>query len=184
MAKSDASRKWYVLIGVCLLGYVGFLDSSIVNTILPGIQRDLTASIGQLQWIMTGFLMMLSMFMVTMGRFGDIYGCRKVLYIGVLIFAGASLGAGLSWDPRILIAFRIVQGIACGITFTCSAALITHVWPENERGRALGLYAAITGSGLAAEPVPGGLLLSVLSWRCSTCRASVASPPTSSASCC
>lgn len=157
--------KWLALTGISILSLVVFVDFTIVNTILPAIQRDLHASVDDLQWVMNAFILMLMVFMVTMGRLGDIYGRRKVLYIGVIIFALASFLAGASQTPQFLIAFRFVQGIAGAVTLTCGAALATHHFPESEKGRALAIFMSITGFGLAVGPLLGGLFVSLLSWR-------------------
>jgi MFS family permease len=88
-------KRWIALIGISILSFVVFIDFIIVNTILPGIQRDLHASVDELQWVMNAFFLMLTVFMVTMGRLGDIFGRRRVFYTGVIIFALASFMAPL-----------------------------------------------------------------------------------------
>ena len=158
-------KKWRALTGISILSFVGFIDYSLVNTILPGIQRDLSATVDQLQWVMNVFFMMLAMFMVTMGRLGDIYGRRRVFYTAVFVFGAASLTAGASPTPEILIACRTVQGIAGAAIFTCAAALVSFHFPANEQGRAMGMFMSITGLGLAIGPVLGGFFMSALSWR-------------------
>ena len=160
-----AENRWMALIGISILSFVVFIDFTIVNTILPGIQRELNASVDQLQWVMNAFFLVMTIFMVTMGRLGDIYGRRRVLYIGVIVFALASFLAGTADSPQFLIAFRFVQGIAAALTITSGASLVTHHFPESEQNKAMAIYMSITGFGLAVGPVLGGLFLSVLSWR-------------------
>jgi EmrB/QacA subfamily drug resistance transporter len=163
---ADASpNRWLALIGISTLSFVVFIDFTIVNTILPGIQRELHATVGQLQWVMNAFFLVLTIFMVTMGRLGDIYGRRRVLYAGVIVFALASFLAGAAESPQFLIACRFLQGIAGAVTLTCGAALATHHFPESEKSRALAIFMSITGFGMAVGPVLGGLFLSALSWR-------------------
>jgi EmrB/QacA subfamily drug resistance transporter len=103
--------------------------------------------------------------MVTMGRLGDIYGRRRVLYTGVVVFALASFLAGTADNPQFLIACRFLQGMAGAVTLTCGAALVSHHFPEAEQGRAMAVFMSITGFGLAVGPVLGGLFLTALSWR-------------------
>jgi MFS family permease len=103
--------------------------------------------------------------MVTMGRLGDVFGRRRVLYSGVIVFALASFLAGTSPSAEFLIACRTIQGIASAVVLTCGAALVTHHFPEDEQGRALGVFMSITGFGLAIGPVLGGLFVTALSWR-------------------
>lgn len=163
---ADPSRnKWLALTGVSILSFVVFIDFTIVNTILPGIQRELHATVGELQWVMNAFFLMLTAFMVTMGRLGDIYGRRRVLYSGVIVFALASFLAGTADSPEFLVACRFLQGLAGAVTLTCGAALVSHHFPEAERGKALAVFMSITGFGMAVGPLLGGLFLSTLSWR-------------------
>ncbi len=159
------ARRWVALVGISTLSFVVFIDFTIVNTILPGIQRDLNATVDQLQWMMNSFILMLTVFMVTMGRLGDIHGRRKVLYAGVIVFALASFLAGFSWNPQFLIFCRFLQGAAGAVTLTCGAALAIHHFPEEEKGRALAIFMSITGVGMAIGPLIGGVFLSFLSWR-------------------
>ena len=149
-------KRWLALIGISILSFVVFIDFTIVNTILPGIQRDLHASVDELQWVMNAFFLMLTVFMVTMGRLGDIYGRRRVLYTGVIVFALASLLAGPADSPQFLIACRFAQGIAGAIMLTCAVGLVTQHFPENEQGRALAVFMSVTGFGMAVGPVLGG----------------------------
>ncbi len=158
-------KRWQALVGVSILCFVAFLDFTIVNTILPGIQRELHASVDQLQWVMNAFFLMLTVFMVTMGRLGDIYGRRKVLYGGVIVFALASFLAGAADTPEFLIACRFAQGIAAAILLTCAVGLVNHHFPEAEQGRALAVFMSITGFAMAVGPVIGGVFMSTLSWR-------------------
>lgn len=161
----SSQKKWLALTGISILSFVVFIDFTIVNTILPGIQRELYATVGELQWVMNAFFLMLTVFMVTAGRIGDIYGRRRVLYAGVVIFALASFLAGTAGSPEFLVACRFLQGMAGAVALTCGAALATHHFPEAERGRALAIFMSITGFGMAVGPLLGGLFLSFLSWR-------------------
>jgi len=158
-------KRWQALTGISILSLVGFVDFTVVNTILPGIQRDLHASVDQLQWVMNAFFLMLVVFMVTTGRLGDIYGRRKALYAGVVVFAIASFVAGAAPSAEILIACRFVQGMCAAALLTCAVGLVNHHFPETEQGRALAIFMSITGFGLAVGPLVGGLLMSALSWR-------------------
>lgn len=162
---AESSKKWIALTGISILSFVVFIDFTIVNTILPGIQRDLTATVGQLQWVMNSFVLMLTVMMVTAGRLGDIFGRRRALYIGVIVFGAASFLAGASEDPQFLIFCRFLQGVAAAIILTCGTALACHHFPESEQGTALAVFMSITGVGMALGPVIGGLFMSTLSWR-------------------
>ena len=96
MTMPETARKRLAIAGLSLSAFVAFLDFAIVNTALPSIQRDLTLTFVQLQWVMNIFVLALCIFMVNMGRFGDIFGRRVLLYTGLACFAAASLLAGLA----------------------------------------------------------------------------------------
>jgi EmrB/QacA subfamily drug resistance transporter len=132
---------------------------------MPGIQRELQASFDQLQWVMNGFVIMLMVFMVAMGRLGDIYGRRRVLFAGVILFALSSFAAGAAPTPDFLIACRFLQGIGGAAALILGAALVGHHFPEAEHGRAMAVFMSITGFGMALGPVLGGFFLTWLSWR-------------------
>lgn len=158
------AKKFLVLIGVSLLSFTGFLDATIVSTALPAIESSLKMSVTELQWIMNAFFLGISAFMASMGKVADIYGRRRVFYIGTLIFGLASLGAGLSTHVAWLISFRAIQGITTAITIPVGIALIQMVFTQAELPKAMGFFATITGSGLALGPVVGGALVSSFGW--------------------
>lgn len=164
MLVNQAHKKWWALVGISLACFVGFIDFAIVNTALPAIQLDLSASMLQLQWMINLFGLTLSVFMVSMGRFADIYGRRRLNTIGLIIFGLSSLLAGLADNADWLILFRACQGIGIAFVIPCSLALIAHTFPEAQRGRAMGIWGSITGFGLALGPVMGGFITHYLSW--------------------
>ncbi|MFZ4877945.1 DHA2 family efflux MFS transporter permease subunit [Janthinobacterium sp. Mn2066] len=161
----DSRRRWLALAGIAIASFLGCIDFTIVNTAIPAIQADLAASVEQVQWVVTVFVMALSACMVAAGRLADLLGRRRLLYLGMLVFGLASLGAGLAPSIAILVAWRLVQGVACAALYTTSAAIVAHAFPESERGRALGMLFAANGLGLAIGPVAGGLLVASLGWR-------------------
>lgn len=157
--------KNMALIGLCLVSFLGCIDFTIVNTALPTIQAGLNATVKELQWVINIFMLVLAASMVMMGRLADLYGRRRVLYVGVLIFAIASLGAGLASNISWLIFFRLVQGFGVAILYTVPIAIIPSLFPEHEIGKATGILIAVNGFGLAVGPVIGGFIISAFSWR-------------------
>jgi EmrB/QacA subfamily drug resistance transporter len=165
MTMPEKARTRLALAGLSLSAFVAYLDFAIVNTALPSMQRELTLTFVQLQWVMNIFVLALCIFMVNMGRFGDMFGRRLLLYIGLMCFAAASLLAGLAPNGQTLIAARAFQGVAITMIVPSSVALVSQTVSPSERGRAIGIWTSVTGVGLAIGPVVGGLLTSALSWR-------------------
>ena len=162
---SATTRKWWVLVGACLAGVMVALDFTIVNTSLTAIQSELQSSMQQLQWFVTGFGLTFCTFLTTSGRMADMFGRRKFLYIGLIVFGLASMGAGMSQTSWQLIMFRLIQGVAGSTVFPAGMAITVAAFPKSEEGRALGVYGALIGIGLAMGPLLGGLITSVASWR-------------------
>ena len=157
--------KWWALLGVCLLAFTAFLDATIVNTALPFIQTALNANILQLQWIANIFTIVLSMTLIALGKFADLWGRKKIFYAGVVLFAMAAFGAGLSPNTEFLVLFRGLQSLGASAILVASTALLSNVFPEKERVRAISIYAGVTGFGLMVGPFLGGILIAFLGWR-------------------
>ena len=166
MTRRDRFRfKWWGLLGVSLLAFTAFLDATIVNTALPFIQTALKTNILQLQWVTNIFTIILSMTMIAIGKFADLWGRKRIFYIGVTIFAIAAFGAGLSQTIEMLILFRGLQALGASTVFIASAALLSDIFPERERVRAISIYGGVTGFGLMIGPFLGGILIGFLDWR-------------------
>jgi EmrB/QacA subfamily drug resistance transporter len=162
---AERPRLWRLLIGISIASFLGCIDFTIVNTAIPAIQRELAAGLSSVQWVMSLFVMALCAFMVSAGRLADLYGRRRVLYSAMLLFAAASLGAGLAGSIAQLNLWRFVQGAACAVLYTATTAIVADAWPPAQRGRAIGILLAANGLGLAIGPVAGGILVSALGWR-------------------
>ena len=159
------TNKWWVLIGTGIAAIIVGIDFTVVNTSLANIQHDLNMGISQLQWIMAGFGITFCALLVAMGRLGDITGRRKILYFGIIGFGLALLGAGFSTTPHFLIAMRVLQGVCGAAIFPCGMAITANAFPQEEQGRALGIYGSIVGIGLAFGPVLGSIIVTLLNWR-------------------
>ena len=157
--------KWLALIGVSLLAFTAFLDVTIVNTALPFIQEGLKASVLQLQWVAKIFTIILSMTLIALGKFADLLGRKKVFYCGVVLFAIAAFGAGFSPNIEQLVVFRGLQALGASTILVSSTALLSDVFPKQERVRAISIYAGVTGFGLMIGPFFGGILIALLGWR-------------------
>jgi EmrB/QacA subfamily drug resistance transporter len=162
---NDFSHKWWAFIGIALLSFGCYLDYTVVNVALPTIQKELQAELIQLQWVMNIYFLALCILATIMGRCGDLYGRRRVFYIGVNIFAIASLIAGLSTNISWLIFGRFLQGIGAAIVFPLGPSLLPEVFPENERGKAIAWLGSLGGIALALGPMLGGIIVAYWGWR-------------------
>jgi len=158
------SEKW-VLAATILGSSMAFIDGSVVNVALPAIQSALRSSLSDVQWVVAGYSLSLAALMLIGGSLGDLYGERRVFAIGVVLFACASAGCGLSPNIGGLIAARAAQGVGGALLVPGSLALLSISFPSAERGRAIGTWSAFTSITAAAGPVLGGWLVQHGSWR-------------------
>lgn len=144
---------------------MGLLDGSATNVVLPVLQREMHADATAVQWVVLGYTLFLSSLMLIGGALGDRYGRRRVLAVGIGIFAVSSLACALAGSPAFLVAARCVQGIGGALMVPGSLALITAEYPQNERGAAIGTWSAAIALAAAVGPVLGGWLAQTFSWR-------------------
>jgi len=151
---------------VCAAQFILQLDFSIVNVALPSIQRELGLVAAQLQWIVTGYALTFGSLLLVGGRAADLLGRRRLLVLGLSLFALASLAAGLAQSSLLLIVARVIQGAAGAMVAPAALSLLTTMNPEGPaRTRALGLWQAATASGATTGIIAGGLLTQYLGWR-------------------
>ena len=159
-------RLGLALLVIVMAQLMVVLDSTIVMTALPRIQHALAFSGSGLQWVVSGYAITFGGLMLLGGRAGDLLGRRRVLAAGLVLFSAASLAGGLAQSPGMLLAMRAVQGAGGAMIAPAALALITTTFPEGQpRNRAMGVYAAMSGSGAAIGLVAGGLLTTYVSWR-------------------
>ena len=162
-------RRWRAL-GACVCAlYITLLDVSIVNVALVPIGRDTGAGPAQLQWVVSGYALAFGMVPIIGGRLGDDRGRRLMLQIGIASFVVFSAMVGLAPNPTVLVAGRVLQGLAGGLLNPQVAGLVQQLFPRWERGRAFGLIGTAVGVATATGPVLGGLIIALggptLRWR-------------------
>lgn len=158
-------RRWRVLavLGLSLL-LIG-LDNTILNVALPSLQRDLGASGSQLQWVVDAYVLAFAALLLPMGAVADRFGRKLVLQAGLIVFGLASVSAVLAQESWHLIAARGAMGIGGALIMPSTLSIITHVFPPEERGKAIGAWAAIAGIGVGIGPLVGGALVEATSWK-------------------
>lgn len=147
--------------------FIVVLDATITNVALPAINEALKfSSTAQLQWIITAYTLLFGGFLLLGGRLSDLLGGRRVFLIGTIIFAIASLLAGLAQDPTQIIVFRGLQGLGAALLSPAALALLLNIFKEGaERNRALGIWSAVAAGGGAVGLLLGGILTQYITWR-------------------
>src|SRR3954470_14019116 len=160
------NRKPVILVALLLAAFVINLDTTIVNVALPTLVRELHASDLQLQWVVDAFNLLFAASVLAAGSLSDRFGRKGMLLAGLAVFGSASLAGGLMGNPGELIAARAVMGVGAAMVFPSTLSLLSNVFTERgERARAIGLWGATAGAGIALGPIAGGWLLEVSDWR-------------------
>lgn len=159
------SQKWWILLGVTSCISMFFLDITIVPVSLPTIQRSLSLTDTGIQWVINGYILALTLFVIAGGRFGDRIGHKKAFLIGLSLFSLSSALCGLATTQFFLVSSRILQGTGAALMIPSAISIIFQTFPEEQRGKAMGLYVSIGSIFLSLGPLLGGLLSQYLSWR-------------------
>jgi EmrB/QacA subfamily drug resistance transporter len=141
------------------------LDGSIVNVALPVMAERLSVSMASIEWVVTSYLIIIVATILVFGRLADIKGKTTIFKLGIIIFTIGSLACGLSNSLIMLVFSRGLQAIGAAGTMSTSHGIITHVFPSNERGRALGLNGTFVALGSMIGPPVGGIIVSFFSWQ-------------------
>jgi EmrB/QacA subfamily drug resistance transporter len=157
-------RRWAILVVLCVSLLVIVLDNSILNVAIPTLIRDLDASNSQVQWMVDSYTLVFAGLLLTMGALGDRYGRRGALQAGYVLFGLGSLASAFAGSADQLIATRAFMGIGGALIMPATLSIITNVFPPQERGRAIGVWAGTAGIGVAIGPLTGGFLLSHFYW--------------------
>jgi len=158
------SRRW-VITATALGSGMAFLDSTVINVALPAVQADLGATLQDVQWVYGAYALALTALLLVGGSLGDHYGRRRVFSLGVVLFAASSLWCALAPSPEQLVAARVAQGLGGAMMVPGSLAILGASFEEALRAKAIGTWAALSGTAMAAGPILGGWLVENISWR-------------------
>ncbi|MGP4088643.1 MFS transporter [Streptomyces sp. KR55] len=159
-------RRGPLLVGLSLGYFMVMLDTTVVTVALPAIGRDLSGSLSSLQWVSSGYTLTFAAFLLSAGALCDRHGGRRVFLIGLGLFGLLSGGSAVVGSMGALIVLRALLGVAGALLLPTSLAIIAHAYTEPAaRARAMGAWAAISGSALAAGPLVGGVLTDTLGWQ-------------------
>jgi EmrB/QacA subfamily drug resistance transporter len=158
------TRPWWTLVGACSGLFILMLDSTVVALALPSIRHDVDATQAGLQWVMNGYLLAITAFVVTAGRLGDMFGRKRLFLVGMCVFALGSVVSGAAGSELTLICGRVLQGLGAAPMLPLSLAIVCNAFPAGQQARALGIWAAISAVALGIGPLAGGALVD-LDWR-------------------
>ena len=160
-----STNPWLILVLVCFAQFMVVLDATVVNVALPSIQKDLSLSEANLQWIVNAYTLVFGGFLLLGGRAGDLLGRKRLFLFGLVVFTTASLLDGLATSSGMLIGSRALQGLGAAFISPAALAIVSTTFEEGaERAKALGVWAAIAIGGSAVGLIVGGALTQLISW--------------------
>ena len=165
MVDQDKSIKKYALITSVVASFLTPFMGSAVNLAIPSIGRSLEGGAVMLSWVVSSFLLATAALLLPLGRLADIHGRKKLFVLGILIFSVFSFLCGFAWSLLSLIVLRLFQAVGGALIFGTSIAILTSIYPPQERGRVLGINVASVYIGLSVGPVLGGILNHQLGWQ-------------------
>ena len=164
MQSLTSARKRWTLVAVSLSVFITAVDNTVVNVALPSIHRELGLGQDALEWIVNGYVLAFATLLLTGGRLGDLFGRKRAFLLGLVVFTASSLLGGFATSELMLVAARVAQGAGAALMTPATLAIISATFAEEERGKAIGIWAAVGALGFAVGPVTGGLLAEHVGW--------------------
>ena len=157
-------NRWIIQFVLIVVPFMGSLDASIVNVVLPSIKKDLGINLSLSSLIVSSYIITVATTIIIFGKLGDLKGKGRVFLYGIIVFIFGSFLCSISPNITILIISRVIQGIGASIVMANNQGLTAIVFPPNERGRALGLSGSAVALGSILGPALGGFIMTYLSW--------------------
>ncbi len=157
-------RRWWTLLTLSTSLLIIGLDNTILNVAIPTLQRQFNASSTSLQWMIDAYILVFAGLLLTMGSLGDRFGRKRALQVGLVLFGLSSTFAAYADSTAQLIGGRALMGIGGALIMPSTLSIITNVFPREERGKAIGVWAAVAGLGVGLGPLLGGYLLEHFWW--------------------
>jgi MFS transporter, DHA2 family, multidrug resistance protein len=157
-------RRWWVLAVLCVVLLIVVLDNTILNVALPSIQDSLKATQSQQEWMVDSYTLAFAGLLFTFGVLGDRLGRKRMLAGGLLVFGLGSVASAFAGSPDMLIATRTLMGVGGAAVMPSTLSIISSVFDPRERGKAIGIWAGISGMAIAIGPITGGALLERFWW--------------------
>ena len=156
--------KWKVLLIICVGIFMSTLDGSILNIANPTIADDYSVSMQNIQWVVTGYMLVITSTLIFFGKLGDRIGSHKIYTGGFLIFALGSFLCSISPSFYFLVAARVLQAFGASMLMANGMGIVSNFFPANERGKALGITGSMVGIGNMTGPSLGGFLVASFGW--------------------
>ena len=158
-------KRWQAMPIIALAVSIIIMDATVVNVILPVLIRDISLTASDAEWINSVYALVFASLLITVGRIGDIFGRRRLLIIGILIFGVASVLAAMSYSGTTLIAARLLQGVGGAMILPATLSTVNALFTGRERGIAFAIWGSTIGGMAAVGPVVGGWLTTSFTWR-------------------
>jgi DHA2 family multidrug resistance protein len=158
------SYRWFVLANIMIGTFMAVLDATIVNVGLTKMMSAFGTSVDKIEWVLTAYLLVFAVVLPSSGWIADHWGHKRSYFLGLLLFTSGSLLCSLSSNENMLIVFRVIQGAGAGFIMPVGMSIITHEFPPEKRGMALGFWGIASSSSVSLGPMLGGYLIDTFSW--------------------